>query len=346
VRRYLKTAVVAAVGLLLVTDVALPAAPDTTGLVLWRGLAVTEAAAFADDPWAGPLFDELNNRSKYRPDLVLGSRLGDSTGEYLNVRDTRRVSYEPKDAAFDVWFFGGSTMFGIGQRDGHTIPSEVARLAERDGVSFRPVNFGVSADVNWTETLRFAEALENTTTLPELVVFYDGCNEMGLSGDRVGIGNPRAGESSRLSVSDKDREQFAEERAGAPEPSSDGYDSAKRIGAAQYGRGVELGRRLAASFGVPVSYFWQPLLLSKVPRAFDAETFARLDFDPDDVPVARSAYQEIGRARPGVVDLSGALDALDQPVLLDYCHTDEVGAATVAAAMYDELRPELRRAAR
>ena len=56
-----------------------------------------------------------------------------STGRYVNVEHGVRRSYEPPAGGSgrprQVYFFGGSAMFGLFQRDEHTIPSEFARLA-------------------------------------------------------------------------------------------------------------------------------------------------------------------------------------------------------------------------
>ena len=72
---------------------------------------------------------------------------------------------------------GGSTMFGSFQRDGHTIPSEFARLAEADGIPVRVVNYGQLAYVNWQEVL-LLQQLASGSSRPDLAVFYDGYNDL------------------------------------------------------------------------------------------------------------------------------------------------------------------------
>ena len=56
----------------------------------------------------------------------------------FNLADRARKTYTSEgvgDDATSVYLFGGSTMWGYGQRDLYTIPSQVARLAEDDGDS-------------------------------------------------------------------------------------------------------------------------------------------------------------------------------------------------------------------
>lgn len=73
-------------------------------------------------------------------DPVLGWRMASDAGRGpLNVVGGHRVSCQPSEPTVTVWWFGGLTTFGLVQRDGHTIPSEVARLAERDGIRIRSV---------------------------------------------------------------------------------------------------------------------------------------------------------------------------------------------------------------
>ena len=97
----------------------------------------------------------------------------------MNVNDGIRRSYEPAASGdpVEVYFLGGSAMFGWFQRDEHTIPSEVARLAEADGIPVRVVNHATPAYVNWQESLKL-QALVTSGHRPDVAVFYDGANEL------------------------------------------------------------------------------------------------------------------------------------------------------------------------
>src|SRR5262249_41866374 len=88
-------------------------------------------------------------KSKYAP--FVWARSADWSGKYINVHDALRGTYRaspPSDArALHVGVFGGSTVWGVGARDDHTIPSELARVAELRGVALDVVNYG---EINWT----------------------------------------------------------------------------------------------------------------------------------------------------------------------------------------------------
>jgi lysophospholipase L1-like esterase len=307
--------------------------------VRWAGLPVDDYA-HADEPFAPELFRELVAATP-RPDPLLGARLTDARGEHVNIVEGRRVTWQPDSVDVTVWYFGGSTMYGIGQRDDHTIPSVVAKLAHADGIGVQGLNFGVSADVNWIETLRFAEALDADLPAPDVVVFYDGSNDQGVGFERVDTGRTDPDESSRLALADEERAPIV----GAQDLVRDAAQRAAlaaELSALQYSRGVRTARALGAERGVPVVHFWQPQPFAMLPGPEDAELYRRVGFDPALLPAARSVYESI-RDRSGVepIDLSRAFDGVDEPVFFDGSHTNELGARIVAAAMYEQLRPLL-----
>ncbi len=288
--------------------------------------------AFADSPWAVDYFWELRTTAFDQAPYV-GPTPHDRSGRYLNIRDQVRVSYGDDDAAGPVvWFFGGSTVFGEGQRDDHTIPSEVARLAEADGHPIRAVNFGVQADSDYQSMLRLEQALALRRPLPDLVVFYDGANEVTqhLSQPSTdapqyyqGIGGPssppeeasvfetwcRAGTTLRA-VGLCDRTE-ADALPAAPAVLVDQITGV-------YARGLGLARDLAEGAGARFASFFQP-----------AAYYQQVPFI-DDVRA---------RLPAGTIDVSDALDgAAGQATYFDPVHTNEEGAKIVAAALYGHLR--------
>lgn len=134
--------------------------------------------AFRDAPWAPELLAEQATLPGVR-DTYLGYRLDALSRRYTNVVDGARVSYEPTTPgdALTVWFFGGSALFGDGQRDEHTIPSEFARIAEEQGIPVEVRNYGRPGIAMWQE-LELYEQLVGTGDKPDLVVFYDGFNDL------------------------------------------------------------------------------------------------------------------------------------------------------------------------
>ena len=134
--------------------------------------------AFRNAPWSAAMLSEQDDLPGVK-DSFLGYRLDSMTGQYTNVLRGERVSYQPSAGPrpLSIWFFGGSALFGDGQRDQHTIPSEFARIAESAGIPVRVHNFGRPAVAMWQEVELF-EQLVAAGKKPDLVVFYDGFNDL------------------------------------------------------------------------------------------------------------------------------------------------------------------------
>lgn len=145
--------------------------------------------AMAAYPWRHEYFQELQRApSTYWPYLLW--RPLPAFGRYINITDSwERIGYQsPRSTDADVPtvdFFGGSTIYGEGQRDEHTISSEVARLAEADGLMIRARNRGVRGWVNWQEMLLFEQLSADEATRPDLALFYDGANEFDAQGHGI-----------------------------------------------------------------------------------------------------------------------------------------------------------------
>lgn len=298
------------------------------------------AYAFADEPWGDQAISDAAKTSAI-PDQLLGWRGRDVRTQYVNVVDGRRVSYQPEDPTLTVWFFGGSTMFGDGQRDEHTIPSVVARLAEAEGVPIRVVNFGAGSYNNFQGTLAFLDALTREEP-PDVAVFYDGANEWSTALERLNYGEL---DPERVYFQAASEEERAERQARAPEMTLDEDEQKElvvELGAEQYRRGADLARWAGAANDVEVVHLWQPGLWSTPVRPFARPLLDAWGIDEAmlaDLDATMSAMRERSGVEP--IDLSDALAAVDQPTFYDFAHTNELGARVIAEQLYEYLRPEL-----
>jgi len=134
--------------------------------------------ALRDSPWASEVLAEQRDIPSVA-DPFLGYRFGNKTSTYTNIVDGVRTSYQSQAPGKKVsaWFFGASALFGDGQRDDHTIPSEFARLAEADGIALEVRNYGRPGIAMWQE-LELFQQLVASGQKPDLVVFYDGFNDL------------------------------------------------------------------------------------------------------------------------------------------------------------------------
>lgn len=312
------------------------------------------AEATRDQPWFADYLEELEAvRQDFAPFVQTAQR--DVEGRYINLSDGVRRSYEPAAVAEDVsvvWFFGGTNAWGEGQRDEHTIASEVARLAEDAGHPVRVRNFAQRGDVNFAAVLRLEQALAGESAPPDLVVFADGPDDYlvqrqtpsqdpGQYGvDTVRetlVREPDPSLWQRYSdaslvhrVIERVRVQFSVQAAWAGTADTMGASATDEASgeadlaahtASVYERGRRLAVELADRHEVPVRFFWLPV--EGGDRA-DSEYAAAADL-----------------LHPSVTDLRGALDGADGPVYLDGAQVNERGARLVAEAMYRSLAPQL-----
>jgi lysophospholipase L1-like esterase len=297
---------------------------------------VYSAFAFRNAPWITQL---SHDSGAIEADPTLIWRDADTDRPNVHVHDGVRLSFEPPRARLVIWFIGGSTMYGIGQRDLETIPSDVARLAERDGLPVSVVNLGVPAYSNWQETEQLSLLLANDEP-PDMVVFYDGGNDVP---DVVQRANQHVADLDLPGNHFEDDPQFS--FGGfqpAPTVPVQPTDQAEIDGLVHvYSAGVDLARRLAASYGTASVFYWQPAAWStdapydhRIWDAFNATQAYSVQLRTVDDGVRK-------RLPKGVVDLSTAMDGAAQPVFFDPVHTNELGAELVARAMWADLRPRV-----
>jgi lysophospholipase L1-like esterase len=271
-------------------------------------------------------------------------RVGDVTSRYVNVRDGDRVTWRAPACScrrLTVWLYGGSTAFGLGQRDDHTIASELARAAQRDGLTVDVVNKGQPGQAHLMEAVRFGWDLAEAPR-PDLVVFYDGANEIWTT--EVLRTQQEADQPSDPLLLEFERgleERFPQDydrpdgvAAGEPDPLADEDPVAfGHLAVERYERARRISKDVATASGIPAVWMWQPSRFSSPSQ----------DPDPQDGDPWPARYRSAEGAIPAdVVDLTHVFDGVADPVFSDRIHTNERGARLIAQAAYETLRPLLQ----
>jgi len=138
--------------------------------------------AFADSPWAQDYFREDWEAAHLEWHPYVYWHLKPYRGNYVNVdaegirRTLPAAEGAPSSNAVDIFMFGGSTMWGNGARDDHTIASALARMLRERGVACDVTNFGESGYVSTQELITLTLQLRKGN-VPDVVVFYDGVND-------------------------------------------------------------------------------------------------------------------------------------------------------------------------
>ncbi len=103
----------------------------------------------------------------------IGWELLKKKGKYLNILGEYKTRQSPnQNLRESTWFFGGSTIFGLGVSDIETIPSHYAALSEEE-----VMNFGVP-DWDSRQSLNKLINVIGDGYTPKRIIFYDGMNDI------------------------------------------------------------------------------------------------------------------------------------------------------------------------
>lgn len=109
----------------------------------------------------------------------------DFNGKYMNMdgpvrRSSPAAYYNPAATdTLDIYFFGGSTMFGFNVLDGETIPSRFVEMYKKKypaARSIRVYNYGNPTYYTYQELMLFSDLIFKGHK-PDVVVFLDGLND-------------------------------------------------------------------------------------------------------------------------------------------------------------------------
>lgn len=329
------------------------------------------ADAYAGADWSAPYFDEFRRavRVDWRPYVEWWQRPFRGAFVTIDQRGLRPTpgEYDAGKEALRILCFGGSTMMGMGARDEHTIPAELARRLARLGQPAVVANYGQLGHNSAQETIALQQLLKAGERI-DVAVFYDGINEMACA-EQTGHADGLFNEARRraefnLLLDDRRRDlivaalmaaaprtlrrlrQFSglALRGPAPAPPIDlaqvNIGTLARDVIRVYSQNLRLIRVLGREFGFIPVFFWQPVITTKKSKTADEQRWER---DYTHNPAARSRlYQAIIDERRSTPDLAQAADTVDlsalfddwvEPVYIDLYHLSEAGNAAVADAM-------------
>ena len=250
-----------------------------------------------------------------------------------------------------VWLFGGSTVWGTGVSDAHTLASELARAG-----SVQVLNFGETGYVSAQSQLAFMASLRCADAVrPDFVVFVDGVNDV-YAALQSGVAGTPQNESNRVAEFNVTRsaDAFAaamlerlegirllEQRLRGIEPEREINALAYQV-ARNYLAVVSQTRAMAAAEGIPVRFVWQPSVFDKAQptdeeRGVIGSSLARhRDLQLATTRVLKNLLQNAPEA--DVLLLDTIFDARSAPIFIDFAHTGLVGNALMAGRLAQELQ--------
>jgi hypothetical protein len=290
----------------------------------------------------------------------------DSEGLRATWKPPATVNAGEGQPPLKLLMLGGSSLWGFGSRDDHTIPSLVARELHARGMSIQIRNLAEIGYVNTQEVIALMRELQQGYR-PDVVLFYDGVNDTTSAVlereatvttneiNRVREFNllqspPRLSEALvRKLVASSALFRFASsaQRRLAKEPTSDprspSEDDRARLAKGVvrgYVANVKMVEALGKAYGFRPVFFWQPVIYFKSPRVpFEDEEAAKLAW-------TETMFGEVKRflsietdltSDAAFHDLSDIFRDTESLVFLDYCHTTEEGNARIASSMVSRL---------
>jgi lysophospholipase L1-like esterase len=320
----------------------------------------TLAAAVADDPWTDDYWREHRAAKDTGWRSWVYWRRGPHAGDIINVdahgfRATPATTTTPRG---EIWIFGGSLVWGTGNRDQGTLPAQIEHLLAEQApeLGLRVLNFGESGYVSRQSLAAFDSALRCSGPKPAMAVFVDGANDVyaALQAGRAGL--PQ-NEANRVLEFDSGRDALAALRALAtrfdgiarlaatplPEPDAATLSALAEAVAADYLVTVRHARALAAAHGVPALHVWQPTVMDRAEARADEAAIVGSSARRH-VLLQRATRAAVARAASGdaaMIDAGDVYDAVAEPVYFDFVHVSERGQRLLAERIVDAVRERL-----
>jgi lysophospholipase L1-like esterase len=367
------------------------------GLLIWarkpQGHAVggrVDTRIHADDfrkaDWAEEYFREHWEADATRWSSYVYWRRKAYAGKYINIDEhgVRRTTGAgpagaPGNRPQRIMFFGGSTMWGTGARDDHTIPSLVAAGLAKRGIAVQAVNFAEGGYVSTQGLLELMLQLRNGDT-PDLAVFYDGINDT-YSSLQSGVAGIPQNERNRTrefnltlhyDLSRLRRTALVEslkelntyvllQRLVRRFGGGTGYDGrlpeppdpralAERT-VSVYRDNLRKVALLGESYGFKTLFYWQPVIYGKPSLSEYEKDLRGSRLAADMEPFFRQAYGLVNEASADIGktvrfhNIAALFADVSEPVYIDWAHLSERGNALVAARMIEDIAPLLERGA-
>lgn len=319
---------------------------------------------FGAQEWGSRYWKESKAADEARWEPYVYWRRNAFRGEFINIDERgirKTVNGSTAARPLPIGVFGGSTLWGSGARDAHTIPSELAAMFTREGIPVEITNFGESGYVHTQEMFLLFRALQGGYR-PRLVIFYDGINDVysayqsGLAGipqneehrrQEFGLLRPKMGITIRRKLADSAvMRLIVYLKSGGEAKPRGGVPGARNLPqlAAQvlqnYKANIQMIDAMGRQYGFETAYFWQPVLFSKRrPSPFETKLLQEHAKLKDLYETAYTHITASDLAAHGCfANLADTFATIDKSVFSDFCHVSELGNKTVAAAIYANLK--------
>ncbi|WP_430410411.1 hypothetical protein [Kordia sp.] len=281
------------------------------------------------------------------------------------LRKTVNPSLKDSATALKIFCFGGSTIFSAGARDEHSIPSELSKLIATNfpNQNVEVTNFGCHGYTRASENIQLQRELVKNN-IPDIVIFYDGVNEVISGHQNNEAGAPTNAFNRRKEfkiahsykkrialmvyssnlyrfVTTMQRKLFTKSayKQLSSRPDALAYDIAETyIGL------VKISKSFENDYGFKVFNFMQPNVYSKKNlTTVEQDYFKNKQYYEN---LYKLSYETIRKDSLMIndstfVDISDAFDTAEKTIYTDFCHTGEFGNRLIANRMFAHIKPLL-----
>ena len=332
-------------------------------VIKWRSRPTPDPRALSSvyegQPWARRYWQEFESATRFDYRAYVGWGLVPYQGETIasDQQGFRRTFSSRCDAeTYTVWMFGGSALWGEGSPDWLTIPSQLALQYLNTGRQVCVRNFGVRGWVSTQEVIDLALELKRTPRKPDLVVFYDGVNdvfsfyqsgEVDVHQNFDHVRDLFEHGGSLLKISEDKLSLIF--RVTSPEHSRLRFitdEEAKLELDMGYLKNMRIVEALAKKYGFDYAFFWQPVILAGHKELSGEEEAIRKaclqKFAGVDLFYLKIYALVHAETRPRLFDVSDTLDRQKGTVYIDFAHLGPEGNHLIAARMFQILHQQGR----
>lgn len=321
-----------------------------------------EADAYSDPNLARAYFEEHRLADKARWEPYVYWRRKAFSGDLIHVDEQgRRLTWNPSfslsDTFQNTYMFGGSTLWGTGTPDEFTIPSFLSKKLQKNNISAKVQNWGESGYASTQNLIQLIRLLQRGER-PDMVIFYDGVNDVYNAVQRGNAGEPAneynrerefnlLNEPGRLYGTAASaflshglyrlfRGLFASETTIPEEKITELSVDVIRL----YLENVRMVISLAEMYDFEPVFIWQPSIFTKeLLTEYEREELAR---ESHARLLMLSAHNQLLKKRENadglpVYDFTGIFDDMEEPLFIDFCHLAEKGNQLVADEIFKRL---------
>jgi lysophospholipase L1-like esterase len=323
------------------------------------------ASVYAGLPLPADYARELDDSAKHQYLPFVEWRRQGYQGHFISVDEEgvrQTLNSQCNNArSLQIWMFGDSALWGTGVTDAGTISSQLARLYTDSGQSVCIKNFGEAAWVSTQELIELLLQLKHSDRRPDVVVFYDGTDEIFMpdpgapkdihqgyrrfrdlletaqAESKPGLLFLKKSNTARaLDLLSKKINRNRSKTKGNLSPSQ--AETVAEASINNYEKNLEIVDALARAYGFQVFYVWYPTSsFSKKPLTSEERDSVRQEVKeaPSWYELKQATYAICSKInRPNFFYLGNALDDERRRVYLDGAHLTSEGNGIMARKIF------------